>query len=238
MKIKLLAIFLVLLMLTACSAQTQTTTEATQEVSQSEQEESQGEASLPQADTQGSAEIAGSTGSPSTEGTMENESASQGQPSSQQQSSVPSEGTEITEQITSQPSDADITEQSTAPTEPTVTKIYEHYLASLALYALVFEYPDFQIEGIYAASIVPMDKQEQSKGVYVAFESFGAKLIAYISYLPAERTEAGTTDLYSPDVGYATFDFVDSMPENLTQLHEQDFVEAMNEVSMPTTLSR
>ena len=114
------------------------------------------------------------------------------------------------------------------------TIIYEKYLAALSMYALVLEYPDFQLDTIYAASFVPMENKAQSKGIYMTFESGGMQLVAHLYPIEAERTESGARNVYSPEVGYAAFDIVSAVPEGLSKLSQSDYADVMDKITLPT----
>ena len=86
---------------------------------------------------------------------------------------------------------------------------YERWLAAGMVTAVSMQYPDFEIEGIYLTGETdPADKM-QSGGAYVIFTADGTETAVQSTPLEAERTDAGTTDLYTRDLGFATFDVVD-----------------------------
>ena len=125
-------------------------------------------------------------------------------------------------------------QQTSQGQEPQEVAIYEKYLAALSMYALVLEYPDFQLGTVYAASFVPMESKAQSKGIYVTFESGGMQLIAHLYPIEAERNESGARNVYSPEVGYAAFDIVSAVPDGLSTLSHDDYAAVMENISMPT----
>lgn len=86
---------------------------------------------------------------------------------------------------------------------------YERWLAAGMVTAVSMQHPDFEIEGIYLTGETdPADKM-QSGGAYVIFTAEGTETAVQSTPLEAERTDAGTTDLYTRDLGFATFDVVD-----------------------------
>lgn len=86
---------------------------------------------------------------------------------------------------------------------------YERWLAAGMVTAVSMQNPDFEIEGIYLTGETdPADKM-QSGGAYVIFTADGTETAVQSTPLEAERTDAGTTDLYTRDLGFAAFDVID-----------------------------
>ncbi len=99
----------------------------------------------------------------------------------------------------------------TTPTEavePEALPEYESWLAAAVVVGISMEYPDFQVEGIWAASETGLEEKAQSRGVYVIFTSGGSRMAIHSAPLRAERTEKGTFDLSTLALGFATFDRV------------------------------
>lgn len=99
------------------------------------------------------------------------------------------------------------------PTEPAVLPTigqeessYEHWLAAGMVMAASMEYPDFQVLGIYAASETPVAYHATSSGAYVHIMTGGEELLIHSVPLDGERSTTGTTDLYTAQLGFATFD--------------------------------
>ena len=90
---------------------------------------------------------------------------------------------------------------------------YEEYLSALSLFALSMEYPDFQLQDIYAASSVTMANKANSQGIYVFFDSMGESLCARVTPIAAERSESGTLDLFANELGYAAFEIQSEQPD-------------------------
>ena len=86
---------------------------------------------------------------------------------------------------------------------------YERWLAAGIVTAVSMQYPDFEIEGIYLTGETDSADRMQSGGAYVIFTADGTETAVQSMPLEAERTDAGTTDLYTRDLGFATFDVVD-----------------------------
>lgn len=86
---------------------------------------------------------------------------------------------------------------------------YERWLAAGMVTAVSMKYPDFEIEGIYLTGETDPAEKQQSGGTYVIFTADGTETAVQSMPLEAERTDAGTTDLYTRDLGFATFDVVD-----------------------------
>ena len=86
---------------------------------------------------------------------------------------------------------------------------YERWLAAGMVTAISMQYPDFSIEGIYLSGETALSDKSESAGAYVVFTADGAETAIHSVPLDAERTDAGTTDLYTRDLGFATFDTID-----------------------------
>lgn len=117
------------------------------------------------------------------------------------------------------------TEQTTAPTGETTAPVetvpqgtvtivdqidgsYEQWLSAALVMVLPLEYPDFSDLEIYAPGTTDLAKKQESQGIYLKFTSGGAKVILHAAPLEAERTQAGTRDVNSMQIGFATMDAV------------------------------
>lgn len=89
---------------------------------------------------------------------------------------------------------------------------YEKWLSSAMVMALSMEYPDLEIRGIYTATNTAMSDKLTSDGVYIIFNTGGSELVVHSFPLEEERTEGGTTDISSMNLGFASLDLVDSLP--------------------------
>ena len=86
---------------------------------------------------------------------------------------------------------------------------YEKWLAATMVMCVSMEYPDFELEGIYAASATALDNKFDSQGAYIVFTAGGSRICIHSKALEAERTAPGTKDISSETIGYATFDRLD-----------------------------
>lgn len=105
-------------------------------------------------------------------------------------------------------------DQSSDILPPTVSSVqaepeYELWLASAAMLGLSLEYPDFELDGIYALSATSLAEKAESKGVYLRFRSGGADCAIHCVPLEGERSEEGSVDLSSKAAGFATFDLME-----------------------------
>ena len=101
------------------------------------------------------------------------------------------------------------TEKEEPPYTPEEDRTYEEWLAASMVTGLSMLYPDAQITGIYAASESGMDDEGNSEGVYISFLLHESPCAVRSFPLTAEREEAGTTDIYTSELGFAAFDGID-----------------------------
>ena len=136
-------------------------------------------------------------------------------------------------------------EETTAPTEtqpheidsptPTVVIVeradaeYEKWLSAAMIVCVSMEYPDFQLEGVYAASATALEDKFASDGAYILFSSGGTRMAIHSSALEGERTAPGTMDISTEIIGYATFDQTDPASLNLSSM-EQLALEDLSEL--------
>lgn len=131
--------------------------------------------------------------------------------------------TESAEQIT--PSAEPEQNQQTIP-QPTVVIVqraeaeYEKWLAAAQIVCLSMEYPDFQLEGVYAASATSMEDKFSSDGAYIIFTSGGNRIAIHSKALDSERAAAGTIDISTEAIGYASFDKVDASSIDVSAMEE------------------
>ena len=112
-------------------------------------------------------------------------------------------------------------------TQPVVKDVAPEQLAAVTLYALSMEYPDFVLQGFYAAG----------KGIYAMFETAGSNVTAYIYPIAGERLEPGTMDLFSNETGFAAFDIVEGADDNYTEIPEDAYVAMLGGLSGITVYS-
>lgn len=115
---------------------------------------------------------------------------------------------ETTAPVQTQPVIVEPTEPAVLPTVGQEESSYEQWLAAGMVMAISMEYPDFELLGIYAASETPVAYHATSSGAYVHFRSGGGEILIHSAPLDAERSVSGTTDLYTAQLGFATFDQV------------------------------
>lgn len=85
---------------------------------------------------------------------------------------------------------------------------YEKWLAAGMVAAVSMQYPDFEVSEIYLASSVEINEKSKSQGVYIVFHTDSQTIALHSEPLENERTEEGSVDLYTRDLGFATFDKV------------------------------
>lgn len=85
---------------------------------------------------------------------------------------------------------------------------YEHWLAAAVITGISMENPDFELGEIYAAEETSLEEAQNSEGIYVVFTSDGEENCVYSAPLEEARTEAGTTDITSNVIGFASFEEV------------------------------
>lgn len=117
--------------------------------------------------------------------------------------------TEPTEAWTEDDDPEPTEEQSSVVIQQQKDAEYERWLAAAMLVCVSIDYPDFEPEAIYAASGTALTDKFSSDGAYIIFTSGGERLAIHSVALENERTEAGTTDISTEVIGFATFDRVD-----------------------------
>ena len=90
---------------------------------------------------------------------------------------------------------------------------YEEWLAAAMVVAVSMEHPEFELKGIYLAGETELSEKQISSGAYVVFFADGIEQAVYSYPLDAERTEPGTVDLFTKDLGFSVFERVD--PETI-----------------------
>ena len=126
---------------------------------------------------------------------------------------------------TAQTEDAEVETVEEEPVEPMeVTEradaTYEQWLAAGTVVALSMQYPDFELDGIYLTGETELSDKAESEGVYVVFTADGAQQAVHTSPLEEERTESGTIDLYTMDLGFAAFELVDAAAVDTASLQQ------------------
>lgn len=123
---------------------------------------------------------------------------------------------------------------SSAETQPPVEIVqradaeYESWLAAAMLMGISMEYPDFELTGIYVASGTSLEDKMNSQGAYILFTSGGEAMAVHSVPTNGERSAAGTRDLSTETLGFATFDSVDPASvdtKSMKQLAVEDLSE-------------
>ena len=90
---------------------------------------------------------------------------------------------------------------------------YEEWLAAGMVVAISMEYPEFELKEIDLTGETALPDKQTSSGVYVVFVAEGTEQAVHGFSLEAERTEKGTVDLYTKELGFSAFDLTD--PESI-----------------------
>jgi len=106
---------------------------------------------------------------------------------------------------------------------------YEKWLGAALVVCVSMEHPDFELEGVYAASATALEEKFSSDGAWILFSSGGSRMAIHAVPLKEERTESGTSDISTEAIGFATFDRVDPGAVDLASM-EQLPVEELGEL--------
>lgn len=128
-------------------------------------------------------------------------------------------------------------EETTPETTPATTVIieerakaeYEEWLSAAMIVCVSMEYPDFNLEGVYAASATALDDKFSSDGAYIVFTSLGNRVAIHAKALEQERTDPGTVDISTEVIGFASFDQINPDSIDFASLEELN-VNDMNEL--------
>lgn len=107
----------------------------------------------------------------------------------------------------------------TAPI-PELDGSYEHWLSAAMVMAVSLEYPQFELEGVWAASATELSESANSAGAFLLIRVNGREVLIHSRPLSGERSQTGTRDLYTAQLGFATFDEVDRSSVDLSKLKE------------------
>ena len=159
------------------------------------------------------------------------ENENQGQTQPPEKDTEPQKTTDptVTGQEQTQPTEG----RDPDPTQPTDVIVqqadaeYEKWLSAAMIVCVSMEYPDFELEGVYAASATALTDKFSSDGAYIVFTSGGTRMAIHAKALAGERTERGTMDISTETIGFATFDQVDPASVNLDALEQLE----LNELS-------
>ena len=163
------------------------------------------------------------TGDAATDGL---EPSSAGTVTEEQSAALPTQESVSTPQTDPAP-ETKPTQKPTEPvTQPPVTipqmkeASYEQWLSASMVVGLSMSYPDFQLQGIYVAGETALEDKMSSGGAVIRFTSGGKELALRSTPLEAERDTAGTIDLSTQTLGFATFDVVDASAVNTAAMTE------------------
>lgn len=123
-------------------------------------------------------------------------------------------------------SEPDKKEEQEIVTQPSVVIIqradaeYEKWLAATLIVCVSMEYPDFELEGVYAASATGLEDKLNSDGSYIVFRSGGERLAIHAKALAGERTKSGTKDISTEVIGFASFDRVDAASIDFSSMEQ------------------
>lgn len=118
---------------------------------------------------------------------------------------------------------------------------YEQWLAAAGIFGVTMEYPEFQLLGIYAPGQTPVENRQSSAGVYIHILFEDQPLLIHCAPLSAERSAKGTTDIYTRELGYNTFDLVDASAvalDTMPQLQMQELEIYFEQTILPSLYSR
>ncbi len=99
------------------------------------------------------------------------------------------------------PADLELEDRMEAP--------YEHWLSAAVLTGISIQYPAFEPGAFYTAGETALEDAMDSAGVYLTFTLEGEEMCIHAAPLEGERGDAGTKDVYSEVIGFATFEEVD-----------------------------
>lgn len=133
------------------------------------------------------------------------------------------------EKVVEEPGQVEIMEEEKAS--------YERWLAAGMVTAISMEYQEFEIEGIYLASETELKQFKDSQGAYVIFTSGGVERAIYSKPMDEERNEVGTKDLYTRNLGFATFDNIAVDSINREQFQSIELGEIQELISQSVLVS-
>lgn len=126
---------------------------------------------------------------------------------------------ETTPEQTLPPETVPVHTDPTAPI-PELDGSYEHWLSAAMVMAVSLEYPQFELVGVWAASATEISESAGSDGAFVLIRVNGREVLIHSRPLSGERSQAGTRDLYTAQLGFATFDEVERSSVDLSKLKE------------------
>lgn len=109
--------------------------------------------------------------------------------------------------------------QNTIQVTEQIPGSYEQWLAAAMVMGVSLEYPDFADIEVFAPTDTPLADKMTSGGVYVRFVSGGETVLLHALPIAQVRSEPGTRDLSSMQIGYASLSAVEEAPETLSDMH-------------------
>lgn len=130
-------------------------------------------------------------------------------------------------------------QESTTP-RPTIQIIdmidgtYEQWLGAAGLMGTLMGYPGCTDQTVYFLSETDLDDKMSSQGVYLTLTYEAEQIVLHLKPLEAERTEAGTTDVYCQQTGFATWDVVENVDlAGLTPVTIPELEDYLEQVILP-----
>lgn len=108
--------------------------------------------------------------------------------------------------------DVQITNKEDAP--------YEHWLASAIVMSLSMYEDQFDVQHIYYSDETKLENKMESKGVYVIYEVDGETFCKYSKPLNEENKEKGSINLYTKDLGFSTYESIETNMKNFSSYEE------------------
>ena len=106
---------------------------------------------------------------------------------------------------------------------------YEKWLAAGMILGASMQYPDFEFEAVYITGEHDLKDRTSSEGAYLQIKTGGETVLLESKPLSEERTEEGTLDLYTGDLGFNTYDAIAADSIDLAALTEIS-VESLSEL--------
>lgn len=102
------------------------------------------------------------------------------------------------------PASSDVT--NTEKQEVMEDSTYEEWLAAAMTVAISMRYTDFEIEDIYYKSETAPANRMDCEGIYIKLKTDGNTVFLFSKPLKEENKEAGSVNIYSQEIGFASFE--------------------------------
>lgn len=115
---------------------------------------------------------------------------------------------------------------------------YERWLAAAMLIGISLRDVDFEIEEIFTSTETTLNDRMNSEGVYIKYLSVGEKKCIYSRPLETENKEPGQLNLFTQDLGFSSFEYIDGESinsENYTQI-DMDSLNKLIEQSVQVSI--